>query len=77
MRNEKVLEMLNEGKVDDLKVALQDEIYKEALKSKPGAKKRYAAMKKYFKLTDSVREVCRKPCKIIFNGKDYNSFTNS
>lgn len=77
MRNEKVLEMLNEGKIDDLKVALHDEIYEEALKSKLGAKKRYAAMKKYFKLTDSVREVCQKPCKIIFDGKDYNSFTNS
>lgn len=46
MRNEKVLEMLNEGKIEDLKSALQDEIYEEALKSKPGAKKRYAAMKK-------------------------------
>lgn len=77
MRNTKVLEMLNAGKIEDLKKSLQDEIYEEALKNKPGAKKRYAAMKKYFKYHTPIREVLKKPCVIEFEGKPYTSFTNS
>lgn len=77
MRSVKVLEMLNEGKIDELKTKLQDEIYADSLKSKPNAKKRYAAMKKYFSYTNNARECCQKPCEIEFEGKPYISFTNS
>lgn len=77
MRSVKVLEMLNEGKIDELKTSLQDEIYSDSLKNKPNAKKRYAAMKKYFTYTNSSRECLRKPCKIEFEDKQYTSFTNS
>ena len=77
MRNTKVLEMLNTGRIDELKKSLQDEIYEEALKDKPGAKKRYAAMKKYFKYHMPVRESLQKPCAIEFDGKPFISFTNS
>ena len=48
MRTVRILEMLNAGKLDELKAELKDEIYQESLKNKPNAKKRYAAMKKYF-----------------------------
>ena len=54
MRNTLVLEMLNAGRIDELKKILEDEIYEDSLKVKPGAKKRYAAMKKYFKYHTSV-----------------------
>jgi hypothetical protein len=77
MRNSKVLEMLESNRIDELKNMLQDEIYEEALKSKPGAKKRYTAMKKYFGYNKQSRECLQKPCQIIFEGKDYISFTNS
>lgn len=77
MRNVKALEMLNSGRIEDLKKELQDEIYQEALKTKPGAKQRYMAMKKYFKYYKPVREALQKPCKIEFEGKPYTSFTNS
>lgn len=77
MRNVKVLELLNDGRIDDLKKELQDEIYQESLKSKPDAKKRYAAMKKYFKYYKPVRESLQKPCKIEFQGEPRISFTNS
>jgi hypothetical protein len=77
MRNTKVLEMLNDGQVEQLIKDLQDEIYEEALKSKPGAKKRYTAMKKYFKYHTSAREVLQKPCTVEFDDKWYTSFTNS
>lgn len=77
MNSVKALEMLNNGRIEDLKKALQDEIYTESLKGKTDAKKRYSAMKKYFTLIDNPREVCKKPCKINYNGKTYNSFTNS
>lgn len=35
MRSVKVLEMLNEGKINELKNKLQDEIYTYSLKGKP------------------------------------------
>jgi hypothetical protein len=77
MRSSKVLEMINDGRIEELKKALQDEIYQDSLKGKPNAKKRYTAMKKYFTYADSVREVCQKPCLIEFEGEKYTAFTNS
>lgn len=56
---------------------LQDEIYTDSLKKKPGVKKRYTAMKKYFSYHQSARECLQKPCKITFEGKEYTCFTNS
>lgn len=77
MRNSKVLEMLNLGRIDELKKELQDEIYQDSLKTKPGAKQRYSAMKKYFKYYKPIREVLQKPCKVEFKGGNYISFTNT
>lgn len=77
MLNSKVLEMLENGQIEELKAALQDEIYQETLKNRPSAKKRYAAMKKYFTYVKQSREVLQKPCPIIFEGKNYTCFTNS
>ena len=48
MRAIKMLEMLNDGRIEEVKEILRDEIYTELLSIKPGAKRRYAAMKKYF-----------------------------
>lgn len=76
MRSTKVLEMLNSGRIEDLKKELEDEIYQEALKSKPGAKKRYAAMKRYFKYNKSSRQALQRPCDVEYQGKRYTSFTN-
>ena len=45
MKSSRVLEMLNQNRIDELKVELQDEIFTESLKTKPNAKKRYTAMK--------------------------------
>lgn len=61
--------MLNDGKIEDLKKTLQDEIYQESLKGKPNAKKRYTAMKKYFGYYNSGREAMQKPCVIEFEGE--------
>jgi len=77
MKNTKMLEMLESGKIEELKKALQDEIYAESLKSKPGAKQRYMAMKKYFSYVNSSRECLQKPCVVEFEGKEVTSFTNS
>lgn len=77
MKNSKVLEMLNENRIEELKLALQDELYSEQLTKHPGSKQRYAAMKKYFKLIHVPRECCQKPCPIEYNGEKYNAFTNS
>ena len=77
MRSVKVLEMINQGRIEELKDILRDEIYQEVLKKKPGAKQRYAAMKKYFTYISTARTVCKKPSMIEFEGKSVTSFCNS
>lgn len=78
MRSIKALELLNEGRIEELKQLLSDEIYTESLSNKPpGAKQRYAAMKKYFGYGGSAREALQKPCEIDYEGEKYNSFCNS
>lgn len=69
--------MIDAGRIEDLKVALRDEIFTESLKNKPGVKKRYAAMKKYFTYVTSVREAMQKPSIVEFEGKPHTSFCNS
>jgi hypothetical protein len=76
MKNSKILEMLNQNRIEELKKALQDEIFTESLKGKPDAKKRYSAMKKYLSYTDSAREILKKPCDIEIEGTKYTSFCN-
>ena len=78
MRSIKALELLNEGRIEELKQLLSDEIYTESLSNKPpGAKQRYAAMKKYFGYTGVVREILGKPCEVEYEGEKYISFCNS
>lgn len=76
MKSSKVLELLNQNKIEELKAELQDEIFTESLKTNPSAKKRYTAMKKYFTYVSSIREALSKPASIEFQGKQYTSFTN-
>lgn len=83
MKSQHILEMLNEGKIEDLKALLSEEIYKSELQDK-GGKARYSAMKRYFRFVDknvfpfldkNEREALKKPCKNIeYNGKLYNYF---
>ena len=79
MRNVKVLEMINQGRIEELKQELRDEIYEEALKGNRtvGAKKRYMAMKKYFTYIKTGREILQQPCIVDFEGKPYTSFCNA
>lgn len=77
MKNSKVLEMLEQNRIDELKAELQDEIFTESLKNNPTAKKRYAAMKRYLKTISESRPILTKPCTIEFEGAQYSSFTNS
>ena len=77
MQNTKVLELLNAGRIEELKTALQDEIYADSLKGKPNAKKRYNAMKRYLKTISESRPILTKPCEVEFEGETYKSFTNS
>ncbi len=77
MQNAKILEMLNNGQVEELKTLIQEEIFTEGLKIKPGAKQRYAAMKKYFSyIKGNGNKACTMPCVIDFMGEKYTSFVN-
>ena len=76
MQNTKILEMLNNGQIEELKTLIQDELFTEGLKSKPGAKQRYAAMKKYFSYVKNNNKALEKPCVIDFDGEEYTSFIN-
>lgn len=75
MKAQYILEMLNEGKIEELKTLLSEEIYKSELQDK-GEKARYSAMKRYYRLADeNGREMLKKPCKgIEYNEKLYNCF---
>ena len=77
MRNVKVLEMIVEGRIEELEALLREEIYQEALKKKTGAKPRYSAMKKYFGYVKSSRAICQKPSMVEYEGEMVYSFCNS
>jgi hypothetical protein len=77
MKSSRVLEVLHQNRIDELKAALQDEIFTESLKTKPNAKKRYAAMKRYLANVSSAREILQKPCEVEIEGNKYMSFCNS
>ena len=77
MKGTKILSLLNENRIEELRHLAQDEIYTESLKSNTSAKKRYAAMKKYFTYHAATRTCLTKPAKVKFEDKDYISFTNS
>lgn len=77
MKNTVVLEMINNGEIEQLKALLTEEIYKDSIKSDGNAKSRYMAMKRYFKYVDknNPREGCKYPCKDVEVGNQkYNSF---
>ena len=75
MKNTVILEMINNGEIEELKNLLQDEIYNDSLKGNGTAKKRYAAMKRYFKYSTQNNPALQKPCKdVTVHGEKYNSF---
>lgn len=76
MKNTTVLEMINDGKIEELKALLRDEIYKDSLKGSGDAKKRYTAMKKYFTYHMPSVEKFQKPCVVEYNGEKYTAFMN-
>ena len=76
MKNTKVLEMINNGQIEEIKALLQDEIFADSLKGNGNAKKRYSAMKKYFTLVKAYNAACEKPCVIDFEGQKHTSFVN-
>lgn len=77
MRSIRALELLRQNRINELRTQLEDEVYQESLKTRPNAKKRYTAMKKYFSYHNSGREILQKPCPIEYEGQQYTSFTNS
>lgn len=77
MKNTVILEMINNGEIEELKAILQDEIYNDSLKGNGTAKKRYAAMKRYFKYPMQNNPALQMPCKdITVHGETYNSFVD-
>lgn len=78
MKNTMVLEMINNGEIEELKKLLTEEIYKDSLNVDSNAKTRYSAMKRFFKYVTSPIEACQKPCKdISVHGTNYNCFCDS
>ena len=79
MKNTKILEMLNNSEIEQLKALLTEEIYQNSLKSDVNAKSRYSAMKRYFKFKNSNSDLytCQYPCKDVEIDKQYyNSFVD-
>lgn len=81
MNNEKILKMLNDGEIEELKGMLRNEIYEKNLGGSD-AKKRYSAMKRFFKYAkDEKNPFLKYPCKNLllnnYYGEKYNSFCSS
>ncbi len=76
MENTKILEMLENGEIENLKKLLRDEIFVHSISKKSGTKERYVAMKKYFSYIKSVNKCCQKPCVVNISGEKYTSFVN-
>lgn len=76
MRSEKILEMLNKGEIEELKKALENEIYEKSLEKGSGVKERLQAMKKYFKIAsdNNFDKRLNMPCKTKVNGKEMTCF---
>lgn len=83
MLNTQILEMINNGSIEELKKQLQEEIYVEALSGENrNSAARYKAMKKYVTSGKHLlkdREALQNPCKISgvkHNNQDVTAFTN-
>lgn len=76
MKNEKIIEMLHDGRLEELEKILQNEIYTSSLKNNGTAAKRYKAMERYFKnVKPNEQAFLRKPCRnVSVHEKNYNSF---
>lgn len=73
MNNIKILKMLENGQIENLKAVIKQEIYTDSLKRKSGARERYKAMLRFVKYNaDNIRAKIRLPKEI--DGKLY--FTN-
>ena len=77
MKAEVVLKMIEDGEIEELKSKLRDEIYKKELGG-TDVKKRYTAMKRYFKFTNKRNPMTSKPAENVrFNGDSWNAFCDS
>lgn len=77
MKNEKILEMLNNGEIEELKKAISEEIYNSSLNKNGNAKSRYKAMKDFYKFPSNKTDTrFLKPCKKSIRGQLYNCFLN-
>lgn len=78
MKNEKILEMLNNGEIEELKKVISDEIYNSSLDKNGNAKSRYKAMKDFYKFPSNKTDTrFLKPCKKSIRGQLYNCFLSS
>lgn len=75
MQKHKILEMLNNGQIEEAKSILRDEIYADSLKTKPDVKQRYNAMKRYVSYNKGfVPAAYMNPRVISFEEKQYTAF---
>ena len=75
MQNTRILEMINNEQTEELKKLIQEEIYQDSMKGNGDAKKRYAAMKRYFKYASVNNTKTSMPCKdIVLDDGMYNCF---
>lgn len=75
MKNEKNLEMLNNGEIEELKKVISEEIYNNSLDKNSNAKSRYKAMKDFYKFpSNNTDSRFLKPCKKSVRRQFYNCF---
>lgn len=77
MKKEKILEMLNNNEIEELKKIIETEIYENSLNNGSGKDTRYKAIKKYISLKDknNTNPCLSIPCEIEGNTYITNSYS--
>lgn len=77
MKKEKILEMLNNNEIEELKKIIETEIYENSLNNGSGKDTRYKAIKKYISLKDknNTNPCLSIPCEIDGNTYITNSYS--
>lgn len=78
MNAKETLQMLEEGKVDEVKQILRNEILENSLRISTNEKRRFSAMRKYFEYAKAriYNPVCEKPSVLTIEGKTWTALTN-
>lgn len=73
MKPGEILEMLDEGRIEELKSRMKEEVKLEEVKNIPGGNARYKAMKEFYKHVKDEREYLSYALELTIGGEPYHA----